>query len=128
MGGFPGEIKMRMWMVDPRIMCRKHLLGEHVECHMFLGTMKRHISLKGYVEKNCFEPKSLQERHDDLAKEMVERRKYKHNSPLLGVDAEFRQLPMEIADAKVDVVASGIDLIERCPECRRRYDVLYGDD
>ena len=22
---------MRMWMVNPKIMCRKHLLGEHVE-------------------------------------------------------------------------------------------------
>jgi hypothetical protein len=25
-----------MWMVDPRIMCRNHLLGEHAEIHMFV--------------------------------------------------------------------------------------------
>lgn len=28
---------MRMWMVDPKIMCRKHLLGEHLELHMLAG-------------------------------------------------------------------------------------------
>ena len=32
---------MRQWMVDPRLLCRKHLLGEHVENHMFIGTLKR---------------------------------------------------------------------------------------
>lgn len=25
---------MRMWMVDPTIMCRQHLLGEHYELHV----------------------------------------------------------------------------------------------
>ena len=28
---------MRMWMVNPGFMCNKHLLGEHVECHMLVG-------------------------------------------------------------------------------------------
>ena len=25
---------MRMWMVNPKMMCNKHLLGEHVELHL----------------------------------------------------------------------------------------------
>lgn len=32
---------MRMWLVPPSHMCRKHLLGEHVELHMLLGTLKK---------------------------------------------------------------------------------------
>jgi hypothetical protein len=28
-----------MWMVDPRLVCSKHLLGEHVELHMFVGCL-----------------------------------------------------------------------------------------
>ena len=43
---------MRMWMVDPKIMCRKHLLGEHVEHHMFVGTINKRISIVGYLRDN----------------------------------------------------------------------------
>ena len=46
---------MRMWMVDPRIMCRQHLLGEHVEIHMFVGAISRGKSVKGYLEKGLLE-------------------------------------------------------------------------
>jgi len=28
-----------MWMTPPAGMCRKHLLGEHVELHMLLGQL-----------------------------------------------------------------------------------------
>ena len=30
---------MRMWGVDPKQMCRQHLLGEHVELHMQAGAV-----------------------------------------------------------------------------------------
>ena len=40
---------MRMWMVNPRIMCRQHLLGEHVEIHMFHSENK--LLLKAFNEK-----------------------------------------------------------------------------
>ena len=36
---------MRMWLVPPSHMCRKHLLGEHVELHMLLGTLKKGKSI-----------------------------------------------------------------------------------
>lgn len=32
---------MRMWVVNPKILCRKHLLGEHVELHMATGHLQR---------------------------------------------------------------------------------------
>ncbi len=72
---------MRMWNVPVKNMCRKHLLGEHVEMHMFVGSIKKGISLKGYMEKNLIEIHNLKKRHDELAREMI-KRGYKHNSEL----------------------------------------------
>ena len=36
---------MRMWMIDPKLLCRKHLLGEHLEIHMFVGTINKGINV-----------------------------------------------------------------------------------
>lgn len=107
-----------MWMVDPRIMCRKHLLGEHVETHMFFGTIKKGcVSLKGYVDNNLLEVSSLRERHDLLAKEMV-RRGYRHQTPMGNCDRS------KVESVQIDVDASLTELLKRCPECRSRYDLL----
>ena len=72
---------MRQWMVDPRIMCRKHLLGEHLEHHMLIGSIKNGKKIKGYIDNNLLEPLSLFNRHEQLVQEML-RRGYSHNSQL----------------------------------------------
>lgn len=100
---------MRMWMVDPEIMCRKHLMGEHVECHMFLGTIKLKKSLNGYVRNNLVETNQLENRHKILAKEM-QRRGYKHKSSL-----EYKD---ELNIGRVDIVKSLEDLLTRCFDCK----------
>jgi len=64
---------MRMWMVNPKIMCRQHLLGEHVEIHMFVGTLSRGKSVKGYLEKGLLEVHNLYWRHEELVEEMKRR-------------------------------------------------------
>jgi len=64
-------------MVDPRILCRQHLLGEHAELHMFIGALGRGLSVKGYLEKNLLEIHNLHGRHEELVREM-KRRGYKH--------------------------------------------------
>ena len=46
---------MRMWNVNPKTLCRKHLLGEHLEIHMFVGSINKKISMKGYLEKGFLE-------------------------------------------------------------------------
>lgn len=38
---------MRMWMVDPATMCDRHLLGEHAEIHMAIGTIAKGRSVAG---------------------------------------------------------------------------------
>jgi hypothetical protein len=101
---------MRMWMVNPVEMCRRHLLGEHVECHMFLGTLRRGRSLAGYIRNGLVELRRLRARHDELAREM-RRRGYRHASPL----APGRRL----SDlGRVDPVEGRRELERRCPECR----------
>ena len=52
---------MRMWMLPPAGMCRKHLLGEHVELHMLLGSLRRGkifraFYLAGWLTHSLFLP------------------------------------------------------------------------
>lgn len=102
-------------MIDPRKMCNKHLLGEHVETHMFAGTLRLKKSLQGYIEKGLFEYKSLLSRHAALAAEL-ERRNFQHHSPL-----EMNWDPLVspgIEQSHVDPVKSENDLMARCEMCR----------
>jgi Pyrimidine dimer DNA glycosylase len=100
---------MRMWMVDPRRMCRKHLLGEHVELHMLVGTLRRGRSIAGFLAKRLVEPRSIERRHTALASEMV-RRGYRHASPL--------QQPPRAPRGTVDRAVSAVELARRCPACK----------
>lgn len=110
---------MRMWMTDVRTMCDKHLLGEHVETHMFVGAMRRGVRLDGYVKNNLFEPLSLKARHDALATEMqVRGMKHASHMDAALVNVLVGTLPDYIWDAKVDKVSSLEDLIGRCPKCK----------
>lgn len=68
-------------MVPPDMMCRKHLLGEHIETHMFVGAINKGSSVAGYITGGLLEFDSLRQRHDKLVHEMMTRG-YKHNSPL----------------------------------------------
>ena len=57
-------------MVDPKILCRRHLLGEHVELHMFVGSINKKISLDGYAKNSLVEVHNIKSRHSQLVKEM----------------------------------------------------------
>lgn len=105
---------MRMWMVPPQCMCRQHLLGEHVECHMFVGTLKRGVRLEGYASTNLLEITSLQRRHDELVAEML-RRGYTHASPLLVPPAPH------VTKTKINRPRAWRDLLKRCEDCQRLY-------
>jgi len=115
-------------MVNPKIMCNQHLRGEHVEHHMLVGSLKKKISLDGYVRSNCLQLTAIQERHDTIASEMISRG-MKHESPLIYDPSYLDYLPMHIICAVVDVDASLQDLITRCPDCRSRYyNLMKGND
>ena len=99
-----------MWNVSPIKMCNKHLLGEHVECHMFVGTLNRGRSVRGYIDKGLLEIHTLRERHNHLAKEM-EKRGMKHKSEL----PEFEIITL----GKINSKENEMELKKRCEECRK---------
>ena len=105
---------MRMWMVDPRIMCRQHLLGEHAEIHMFIGTISRGKSVRGYLEKGLLEVHSLYARHEELVEEM-KRRGYNHSS---GIDEKWKNAEKRGA---IDRKKNLEELLKCCSRCKLRY-------
>lgn len=107
---------MRQWHVNPKILCRKHLLGEHVEHHMFVGAILKNKSLNGYLEKNLLSLTTLISRHDELAKEMINRG-YNHFSEL--PEFNLNNFSEEELQIKVDINKSLFDLLSRCEECRK---------
>lgn len=116
---------MRMWMVDPRIMCRKHLLGEHVEHHMFVGTINKGTAIDGYISGNLLEPTQLLIRHYHLATEMLARG-YQHKSELSAVDLSWLSAKQLLTS--VDQESSLTELLRRCPDCRARHNSLTTED
>jgi uncharacterized Fe-S radical SAM superfamily protein PflX len=104
---------MRMWMVNPRFMCRQHLLGEHAEIHMFIGTIRREKSVKGYLEKGLLEVHNLYNRHEELVEEM-KRRGYNHQS---DVNEKWRTAEKR---GVIDREKSLEELLKRCPRCKHR--------
>ena len=98
-------------MVDPALLCRKHLLGEHVECHMFRGSLHKGTSLRGFIDTGLLDSRLLVQRHDQLATEM-QRRGYRHASPLP------HDFDAQAAMGDVDVTAAMDELASRCEECR----------
>jgi len=103
---------MRMWNLEVKKMCNKHLLGEHVEMHMFVGTLNKNKSVQGYLDKGLVEIHNIDKRHKTIAKEM-KRRGMNHKSELEEYD--------KVKLGKVNVKENEIDLTKRCKDCQRRF-------
>lgn len=103
-----------MWNVNPKILCQRHLLGEHVEMHMFAGCLNRGLSIDGYVRNGLVEPDKIQIRHDELSVEML-RRGMNHKSPIHKISFPGWNNP-----GFVNLERSLRDLKSRCPDCRSR--------
>jgi len=119
---------MRMWMVDPRLLCRNHLLGEHKELHMLLGCMKKGKSITGYLERDQLFPGWVFTRHEELVKEIIDRG-YNHNSPMIcdevvavsdSYSSQDVGLHGHTVDWKTIRKRNLEDLEKRCPECAKR--------
>ena len=109
---------MRMWLVDPSGMCRLHLLGEHVELHMLVGTLERGKSIQGFLDGGLIDTSKIRDRHTDLTVEMMFRG-YKHKSPLSFVHDD--------PDGYVDVDGNLEELHRRCEDCKSRGGVETDD-
>lgn len=116
---------MRMWMINPEIFCRNHLMGEHAEGHMFLGHFKLKRRVDGYIKNNLLEPHALKERHNIIAKEMVNRG-YHHSKGLeFNEDEVFSYMGEEYRNHKIDKKAALVELLRRCPECKLRFYKMF---
>jgi len=76
--------KVRIWDINPEILCRNHLLGEHRELHALWSIIVN--KKKGYSKhpetlRWVGKLKALYNRHELLVKEM-KKRGYAHNSTL----------------------------------------------
>jgi hypothetical protein len=77
---------------------------------MFVGTVLKKISLKGYIDGGLVDTLQIKSRHDALATEMV-KRGMNHHSP---IDFEV-SVP---AAGIVDSAGNLVELARRCPACR----------
>lgn len=82
--------------------------------HMFLGCIKKGISLKGYYDKKLVRTNLIKKRHDELAVEMIFR-DMKHNSPISETDflRDFKY-------GEIDIEANINELMNRCSKCKER--------
>jgi len=103
-------------MVPPQYLCRKHLLGEHVELHMLVSCINKGFKLDGFIKKRLIETHSIKSRHQALVTEMLTRG-YKHNSPLPSFKVEKA--------GDVNVVDNIRELHNRCSDCRERIGTLF---
>jgi hypothetical protein len=119
----PPDRRMRIWDVDPALLCRRHLLGEHRELHGLWNILVHgKMGYSAHPETRRWKGKlaALHRRHEMLVDEM-RRRGYQHASPL----------PRELAtgSAAQDVLITPLDeqlvLLRSKPcECLRPGDVI----
>lgn len=100
---------MRIWDLEPTILCRQHLLGEHRELHSLWTVISQnkkgysqHPETKRWVGKLS----ALYARHESLVVEM-EGRGYKHNSPLdksLATGSEVQDVFLHTKDEQIAII------------------------
>ena len=77
---------MRIWDIQPKHLCRKHLLAEHRELHGLWNILTKHQARGGYSRhpetlRWVGKTRALYDRHEALVREFT-RRGYKHHTPL----------------------------------------------
>ena len=108
-----------MWMINPKHLCKKHLLGEHGEMHKFLPSFRKKVKIDGRFSPIVqIQFQGYKERHDALAEEML-RRGMNHKSPLIDLP-DFKSMYPQHYHRTVEVPHNIKDLSERCPDCRER--------
>lgn len=108
---------MRMWMVDPKLLCKQHLLWEHYEIHRLVGWLRHGYSIRRYLLKRLVDPSSIFIRHKELEDE-IRFRGGKPDSPL--VEAECCAFAHWYGSTTINLGRSLSDLSNRCDQCQKR--------
>ena len=77
---------MRVWDIEPKDLCHKHLVAEHRELHGLWNILTKHEGKGGYSRhpetlRWVGKTKALYNRHEALIAEFT-KRGYKHHTPL----------------------------------------------
>lgn len=105
---------MRMWMINPKMMCIKHIVGEHGEIHKHKHNFIKKHNISGRIYPIVqISPYLMKKRHDELTK-YLKNHKSPYELPNLS------HLSNEIKYAEVDIEYNIKDLMNRCPECRKK--------
>ena len=122
-----------MWNVPVEMMCRQHLLGEHLELHMFYNSINEGKKITGYIEKGIFDPPLLKIRHDDIVLEM-ENRGFNHKTPMPNrvkyhlSDGRVRNMfIIHMTTHPIDINASINELLSRCERCKTFYTIYQAN-
>jgi len=105
---------MRVWNIDPKLLCNQHLLGEHFEIHCFRGSIIKNKSIKGYIEKGFVEVHNLRKRHNKLAEEIINRG--------MNHKSEFEKCKHWEAGI-IDIQENLKELKKRCGACNYRIEM-----
>jgi hypothetical protein len=109
---------MRMWMIDPKLLCTTHLIGEHGEIHKHRHNFVKKHKISGRIFPIVqIEPESMQTRHDILAEEMNRRKTGSHKSPYIQPSLSHLSFSERYAEADLDYNLK--DLCKRCAGCRK---------
>lgn len=111
---------MRQWKVPTSILCKNHLLGEHCEAHMFVGSINKGTSIQGYIDKELVDPSEILNRHDELMHEMICRH-MNHGKELPYFNKNLIKGSPYVNP--LNESKSLNDLLTRCTECQKRYDI-----
>lgn len=111
---------MRMWCVNPIWMCRKHLLGEHLELHIIVDCVKANQKIDGFLVNGLIEINSIVKRHSEIVNEMLSRG-YQHKTPL---EFDWRRYKFKNLGF-IDRLQNIRVLTTRCKECNKGYEKLY---
>lgn len=107
---------MRMWQLNPSVLCKNHLLGEHNEIHKHRHNFVKRHKINGRIKPIVLiEPSNMKQRHDELVEEMIARG-YNHKSPYEQPDISY--LPESEQNARVDILYNINDLANRCCNCK----------
>ena len=109
---------MRMWMVEPEIMCRQHLIGEYRELFTILGILKLKRNISGYIENDLIEPLSISIRYKLLKKEMINRG-YNPQKEFTFCNELLLYLSGTQINHRIDIDKSKNELFRRCKLCHQ---------
>ena len=106
-------------MIDPSLMCDKHLFGEHGEIHKFRPSFVKGVSINGRIAPVVqIEPMSMKTRHDELTAEMTRRKNKQYFSEYEQPDlSKYDESKVSV---KADVMSNIRDLVCRCENCKSK--------